>query len=110
MNRYKQLRKERGLTQRELAKALNVEQTTVSKWENEITIPDVTTLGIISKFFNVSIDYLLGNENEKPKPNTVVLFGRGIGKKEYELTEDELKLLNNLIETIKKQPTDNNKF
>ena len=62
MNRYKELRKRRGLTQLETSKLLNVDQSTISKWEQDKAIPDIYTLNKISELYNVSIDYLLGKE------------------------------------------------
>ena len=62
MNRYKELRKKRGLTQLEASKLLNVDQSTISKWEQDKAIPDIYTLNKISELYNVSIDFLLGKE------------------------------------------------
>lgn len=62
MERLKELRKSRKITQTELANILNVEQTTVSKWENNRTIPDIDMLKKISNYFNVSISELIGEK------------------------------------------------
>lgn len=61
MNRIKELRKERNLTQIQLSEILEIDQTTVSKWELGKAFPDSQTLKKLSAFFDVSIDYLLGN-------------------------------------------------
>lgn len=67
MNIIKRLRKEKKLTQSELAKLLNVHQTAVSQWEQERTTPDIETTKKLADFFGVTIDYLLGEEtNVKP--------------------------------------------
>lgn len=55
-----ELRKERQIGQQELAKVLGVTYQTVSKWETGITMPDITLLPVISEYFNVSVDELLG--------------------------------------------------
>lgn len=55
-----ELRKERGLTQQELGDILSVSYQTVSKWENGVTLPDITVLPMLSEFFQVSVDGLLG--------------------------------------------------
>ena len=60
MNIFKKLRKEKGLTQAELANLLEIDQTTVSKWELDKAIPDTALLIRLSRFFDVSTDYLLG--------------------------------------------------
>ena len=64
MNVFKELRIKQKLTQVELAKLLNLNQTTVGKWENEKAFPDYQSLINLSKLYNVSTDYLLGNTNE----------------------------------------------
>ena len=59
--RLKQLRKEKNITQEELAKLLGVERSTVGKWESKMSIiPPADMLITISDLFNVTIDYLLG--------------------------------------------------
>ena len=60
MNTFKKLRQEKHLTQMELAKILNIDQTTVSKWELGKAFPDTALLIQLSSFFDVSTDYLLG--------------------------------------------------
>lgn len=54
------LRKERGWSQVELAKKLNVAKQTVSNWENENIQPSIEMLVRLAKIFDVSTDYLLG--------------------------------------------------
>lgn len=54
------LRKSRGMTQQELGEKLNVSYQTVSKWENGVTLPDITMLPKLSSLFGVSVDGLLG--------------------------------------------------
>lgn len=55
------LRKEKNLTQPELAKALNVSKGMISFWENEKYEPTATNIIVVAKFFNISIDDLLLN-------------------------------------------------
>lgn len=54
------LRKSRGFTQQELADLLGVSFQTVSKWENHVTMPDITMLPALAELFEVSVDELLG--------------------------------------------------
>jgi len=63
MNRIKELRKEKKLTQMQLAEQLGINQTAISKWEADKTVPETGTLITLSEFFNVSIDYLLGRSD-----------------------------------------------
>ena len=60
--RLKELRKENGITQSELAKSLNVSRSSIAMYENGERIPSYETLEVISDFFNVSILYLLGKD------------------------------------------------
>ncbi len=62
-NNIKSLRSEAGLGQVELVKRLGVSKGIVSLWENGLREPNLSSLILIAKFFNVSIDYLLGLEN-----------------------------------------------
>ena len=57
------LRKEKGLTQEELAEILFVSRTAVSKWESGRGYPSIDSLKDIAKYFSVSIDDLLSGEN-----------------------------------------------
>ena len=54
------LRTKKGLSQEELADKVFVTRQAVSRWENGETIPNIETLKLLSKFFDVSINTLLG--------------------------------------------------
>ena len=60
--KLKELRKNRGLTQEELAEALYVSRTAISKWESGRGYPSIDSLKEISSYFSVSIDDLLSGE------------------------------------------------
>lgn len=60
--KLQELRKNRGMTQEELAEVLYVSRTTISKWELGRGYPSIDSLKDISKFFSVSIDDLLSGE------------------------------------------------
>lgn len=60
--KLQQLRKNRGLTQEELAESLFVSRTAISKWESGRGYPSIDSLKEISNFFSVSIDDLLSGE------------------------------------------------
>ena len=53
-------RKNRGLTQESLAERLNISPQAVSKWENDLTSPDLDTLAQLAEIFEISTDELLG--------------------------------------------------
>lgn len=63
--RLKQLRKTRGKTQADIAKILNVAISTYRGYENETSEPTIDTLIKLANYFNVSVDYLIGNETSK---------------------------------------------
>ena len=56
------MRKQKGLTQEELAEVLFVSRTAVSKWESGRGYPNIESLKAISKFFGVTVDELLSGE------------------------------------------------
>lgn len=64
-NRLQGLRKERNLSQIQLAEMLNVSRQTLSKWETGAAMPDTTNLIVLSQIFHVSTDYLLGLSDSK---------------------------------------------
>ena len=68
--KIKQLRKDNKITQTELGKILNVEKSTISMYENNNTQPPIQTLSTIAKYFNVTTDYLLGNETKNKEQNS----------------------------------------
>lgn len=60
--KLQQLRKQRGMTQEELAAALYVSRTAISKWESGRGLPSIDSLQAISRYFSVSIDSLLSTD------------------------------------------------
>lgn len=60
--KLQELRKNKGMTQEELAEALYVSRTAISKWESGRGYPSIDSLKEISKFFSVTIDDLLSSE------------------------------------------------
>ena len=60
--KLQELRKSRGLTQEELAEALFVSRTAISKWESGRGYPSIDSLKEISKYFSVTIDELMTGE------------------------------------------------
>ena len=60
--KLQELRKQKGLTQEELAESLFVSRTAISKWESGRGYPNIDSLKAIAKFFSVTIDELLSGE------------------------------------------------
>jgi transcriptional regulator with XRE-family HTH domain len=59
-NRIKELRKEKGLTQKQLAELVNKSVTGLASWEQGLSEPSVNDIRTLCKIFDVSADYLLG--------------------------------------------------
>ncbi|MDD4532075.1 MAG: helix-turn-helix transcriptional regulator [Bacilli bacterium] len=74
--RIKELRKKINISQEDLANELYVSRQTISKWESDIVSPDIKNIEMISKYFDVSADYLInGKENGKiAKQNNIWIF------------------------------------
>jgi transcriptional regulator with XRE-family HTH domain len=64
-NRLISLRKERNLTQEDMAKVIQKKRSTVSGYETEGKEPDLETVCLLAKYFGVSTDYLLGYSDER---------------------------------------------
>lgn len=81
-SRLRELRKKRGLRQKDLADTLGLAQTTIANYEQKLRFPDEKILGMIADFFGASLDFLLGRVDvdaearqpaslpEKPRPLT----------------------------------------
>ena len=77
MNRIKELRKARGITQDELTGILNVQRATLSKYETGFIPLTADTISILTEYFNVTSDYLLGHTKypTKEKGHKVPVLG-----------------------------------
>lgn len=60
-------RKKANLTQEELAEKCSVTPQAVSKWENDISAPDISLFPVLAQLFNVTCDELLGVQRDTPK-------------------------------------------
>ena len=75
-DRIRTLRKEKGLNQEQFSEALNkqfglkTDRVMISKWETGFQTPIMNTIICMAKYFNVSIDYLNGNENFSKRSST----------------------------------------
>ena len=64
-DRIKQLRKKKGVSQSQLAEAIGVKNNTVSTWERGTRKPDFDALQLLSNYFEVSFEYLLGSSDKE---------------------------------------------
>jgi len=76
--RIMQLRKEKGYTQEQLAEMMGVSAQAVSKWENDVSCPDISILPMLAEKLGVTTDELLGVKPIEPK----VVIVDGQNKKE----------------------------
>lgn len=67
-----QARKERGLTQKELAQSLHVSTQAVSKWERGLSFPDVPLLESLSRRLGLTVSELLSGERNAPPREELV--------------------------------------
>lgn len=65
--KIKFLRRKYNLTQKEMSKKINISYSSISKYENNQSLPDLETLKKIAVFFNISVDYLLDVKIEADK-------------------------------------------
>lgn len=68
--KLKEARKEAGFSQEQLAEKMSVSRSAIAKWETDKGMPDVNNLKVIAQLLNVSVDYLL-DEDEKISFNEI---------------------------------------
>ena len=78
--RLYELRKKRGLSQEQLADQLGVSRQAVSKWESGRAVPETNTLISISTFFDVSLDYLMKEDDSAAHESPAGLMNDMPGK------------------------------
>lgn len=97
--RIKAEREKKNLSTTELATKLGIQKTRVSMWETNGTVPRQEMLIKLCDFFNVSIDYLLGNDKvdlENPRNVTMNAIQRGLDK----LNESDLEKAHDVLSAI----------
>jgi len=92
----KNLRKELGMTQTELANKIFINKSMISSYEKGARMPSLDALVALAETLNVSIDYLLGisKDNIIDRETTIDISG---------LTEKQKKIVAELIETFREQ-------
>jgi len=61
--RIRELREEKELSQEKLGKAMGISQAGIARWESGVNTPDIYSVAMLAKFFNVTTDYLIGLED-----------------------------------------------
>lgn len=67
-------RREKGLTQDDLARHIGVSKASVSKWETRQSFPDITFIPLLAAFFNITIDELMGYDPQMNKESIRKLY------------------------------------
>ncbi len=102
MNRLKELRESRGLTQTDLGKILNASQNTVSNWENGNRRIDNERLLKISEYFGVPVGYILCADESSASSKSVTLDPR-LADLLTGLAPDDIEKALSYIEWLKSQ-------
>ncbi len=91
------LRKEKGLTQKDIAEKLNISDNSVSKWERGINIPDISYLPFLADIFNVTVNELLNGEYDyKKKDKNYSKLNKVIAIKDLCKSYGKKQVLNNI--------------
>lgn len=97
--RIRNLRLAKGLTMDELANEIGVTKSRVNMWENAGSVPKEDILIKLSRFFDVSVDYLLGNddmEGKEPENVKLEVLQRGLEK----LDDQKLDKAKNVLSAV----------
>lgn len=106
-DRIERLLFENGMKQADLAKATGISTGLISQWKNRSQQPSAKKLQIIADYFDVSTDYLLGNEPKQKTPAeagaafddfTYAMYGESRG-----LTEENKNMLLDMARMLKKR-------
>lgn len=106
----KDLRQNRELTQSQVAKAINISESSIAHYEKGISLPSVDTLVLFAKFFNVTTDYILGLSTMKSDYNTMMnktfsgttTYGKMI-EKVQSLSNRNRSIISELIDALSKK-------
>ena len=80
LKNLKRLRTDKGISQQRLAEIIGVSQQLINKYENQNVEPDISTLISLAKYFDTSVDYLIGYSDINHKLENV---------NRYDLNDDE---------------------
>lgn len=87
--RLRQIRKQSGLSQAQLAKILHISRQSISKWENDLSSPDVEMLLKLSSYYKVSIDEIVDNplREQMQESNALMTYINHEDRKESSLVK-----------------------
>ena len=93
MLRLKEIRSKLNMQQKDICASLNIPQNTYSQYENGKREPDSETLNRIANFFNVSVDYLLGEELDSEE----IANARSVTKQLYERQNPDISTIETML-------------
>lgn len=104
-DRLKELRTEKGLSLRDLAEEINTTKSTLSRYETGDGQPKQDIVEALADFFEVTTDYLFGRTNQKyfSMDETIAFHADG------ELSDEDQKMVRNLIDRLVKDHRSNDK-
>ena len=103
MIRLRELRKQKGLTMKQLGDLVGLAESTISLYETGKRQPDQDTMVFFADFFGISIDYLLGREEETEQASTQAVDRlKRVAEDTKDFNEQEMQLVHMFIEQIKK--------
>lgn len=105
--RLKELREKTHLSQKQLADKLGISQGTVGNWESGIREPNFQTVTKLAKYFNVSIDYLLGtstpDSSDDDNTNDSVFFRLKKELEPYDIDDNDVTFLTEVLRLHKEK-------
>lgn len=112
--RIKRLRIQRGVNQADLAKVLSVSPSAIGMYEQNRRGLDANSLLLLANYFDVTVDYLLGNKTQKEPTATmdseleedVVIFHRDGKNQQRKLTKEQMDMLIGMLNAIPEKPKD----
>ena len=104
---FKELRLEKNLSQDKLAEELDVSQPLIAKWESNRSTPAPEMLEYIADYFNVSVDYLIGRSKYRNLEKGNSELDNQLYSKARELSDENKKIIIDVMNAIKKEVYDN---
>ena len=89
--RLSRIRKEKGMTQEDIAKRIVISPQAVSKWENDLSSPDILVLSSLADILGVTVDELLGRESETTSSSTAETVESEVVNDDEKFSEESSK-------------------
>ncbi len=97
------VRKNRGISQQQLADVLGISQQSVNKYENHNIEPDIATLIKISDYFGISVDFLIGRSENEDVEKMILTDERYVLNIYRSLDAAEKNCVKTVIETLNRK-------